>query len=454
MTNPPHLIEEQIAEWRAFLDAHQGVDCADIEELEGHLREQVAELAGYGLAPDEAFLVAVKRMGSLHEILHEFAREHSERLWKQLVVAPRQGAPRHAARTEALVVVALATGAAIAVKAPALFGVGFDDANAPFYLRNGPLFVLPFLAGYFAWKRGLAPRPGLWLTLAYGAALAFANVFPFAEGSDTEVLLVLHLPIAVWLIVGIAYAGGHWSGQSVRMDFVRFSGELFIYYVLIAMGGGVLTGLTLMIFASIGIDAEFLAVEWLIPCGMAGAVLVGSWLVELKQGVIENVAPVLARLFTPLLAAVLLVFVGAMLWTGRPIEVEREVLIAFDLLLVVVVGLLLYNTSARDLAAPPGPFDVLQLLLYVTALAVDVVALGAISSRITEFGFTPNRVAALGENLILLIHVAWSTYLYARFLRLGTTFASLERWPTSYLPVYSAWAALVVIAFPVIFGFA
>ena len=81
---------------------------------------------------------------------------------------------------------------------------------------------------------------------------------------------------------------------------------------------------------------------------------------------IEIVAPVLAGVFTPLFATALLAFLGAMAWTDRPIEVEREVLIAFDLLLGVVVGLLLDNTSARDLRAPPGPFDLLQLALYAS----------------------------------------------------------------------------------------
>ncbi len=33
-------------------------------------------------------------------------------------------------------------------------------------------------------------------------------------------------------------------------------------------------------------------------------------------------------------------------------------------------------------------------------------ALWAIAARITEFGFSPNRVAALGENAILLINLA------------------------------------------------
>lgn len=78
---------------------------------------------------------------------------------------------------------------------------------------------------------------------------------------------------------------------------------------------------------------------------------------EAKQSVIENMAPVLTRLFTPLFTAVLLVFLATMAWTGSPIDVKREVLISFDVLLVLVVGLVLYAASARDPHAPPDLFD-------------------------------------------------------------------------------------------------
>jgi len=133
--------------------------------------------------------------------------------------------------------------------------------------------------------------------------------------------------------------------------------------------------------------------------------------------------------------------------------VKREILIGFDLLLAVVVGLVLYAASARDPQAPPDFFDGLQLLLVVSALVVDGVALWAIAARISEFGFTPNRVAALGENLILLVNLAGSAWFYASFLRQRGAFAALERWQIAYLPVYSGWAALVVVVFPPIFGY-
>jgi hypothetical protein len=448
------VLESQIEQWRSYLRRRQAIHSVDVAELEDHLREQIAVLAGAGLAMDEAFLVAVKRMGDLDALSREFAREHSDRLWKQLVVAPPDAGERGTAgRTDALVAFGLAVAAAMLIKVPALFGLQLDT-HAPFYARNASLFVLPLLAGYFAWKRGLGAGTIRWLVAAFVAAAVFANAYPYVPQGSTEVLTALHVPIALWLAVGVAYAGSRWGEVAGRMDFIRFSGELFIYYVLIALGGAVLTGLMAMIFLSIGIDIEPFFESWLLPCGAVGAVLVASWLVEAKQSVIENMAPVLARLFTPLFAAVLVTFLATLLWTGSAVDIDRNLLIVFDVLLVVVLGLLLYSISARDPRSRPGAFDVMQVVLLVSALLADAVALWAIATRIGALGFTPNRVAGLGMNVVLLVNLAWSAVLYARFLQGRGSFAALERWQTRYLVVYAVWAAIVVIVFPLVFGFA
>jgi hypothetical protein len=210
----------------------------------------------------------------------------------------------------------------------------------------------------------------------------------------------------------------------------------------------------LMTFKAVGVNAEPFIQLWLLPCGAVGAVLVGGWLVEAKQNVIENMAPVLTRLFTPLFAAVLVTFLGTALWSGHPIDLQRDVLIAFDQVLAVVVGLLLYSISARDPRSPRDAFDFVQVALVISALLADAVALWAIAARISEFGFSPNRVAALGENVILFVSLAWSAMLYIRFLGGRGSFSALERWQTNYLPVYATWAAVIVIVFPPIFGYA
>lgn len=451
-TSSDGSIEAQIEQWRSYLRRRQAIRPVDLVELEDHLREQIAGLTEAGLAPDEAFLVAVKRMGALDALSREFAREHSERLWKQLVVLPAEaGEGSGTARRDGVVAFCCAVGAALALKLPALLGLSFEH-DGGFFARNAGVLVLPFLTGYFVWKRKLAARTIGWLVAAFVVATVFANGYAFPAGSATEPLTALHLPLALWLAVGVAYAGGRWHEVSGRMDFIRFSGELFIYFVLIALGGGVLTGFMALTFGAIGIDVEPFFQSWLLPCGAAGALVIASWLVEAKQSVIENMAPVLTRLFTPLFAAMLLAFLGTLLWSGRALDIERNLLIAFDLLLVVVLGLLLYAVSARDAQKPPGAFDLLQVVLIVSALAADIVALWAIGARISEFGYSPNRAAALGENVILLVNLAWSAVLYARFLLGRGSFAALEKWQTDYLPVYAAWAAIVVIVFPPLFG--
>lgn len=444
-------LEEQIDQWRSYLRRRQAIRPVDVAELEDNLREHIARLSDAGLSTDEAFLVAVKRMGQLDALSREFACEHSDRLWKQLVVHSHSDPAWTAARRDGLVAFGFAVAAALLIKAPELFGIDLRHHEG-FYARNLSLFVLPLLTGYFVWKRGIFPGTAGWLGAAFVVAGVFANVYPFVTPGHTEALTAIHLPIALWSLVGMAYAGSRWRQVAGRMDFIRFSGELFIYYVLIALGGLVFLAFLGMLFKAIEIDsAPF--VEWVVPCGAAGAVLVAAWLVEAKQSVIENMAPVLTRLFTPLFATLLLTFLGTMLWTGRGIDISREALIAFDLLLVVVLGLLLYSVSARDPQSPPGVFDVMQVLLVFSALLADAAALWAILARIGEFGYSPNRVAALGENLILLVNLLWAAVLYVRFLRGGASIASIEQWLTNYIPVYVAWAAIVVIVFPPLFRY-
>ncbi|MFB8278928.1 permease prefix domain 1-containing protein [Nocardia colli] len=442
-------LESQIGQWRGYVQRHQAISAADVEEMEDHLREQVSDLTGAGLASDEAFLVAVKRMGSVDSISREFAREHSERLWKQLVLLPAEPEGGDARpKRELIVVLALAVVAALALKA----GLALLDGAAA--ARNLSLFVLPFLAGYFAWKRQVRPRVAAALLVPFALAAVVLNVFPFEPDGSTEVIAAIHAPIALWFAVGLAYVGGDWQSDRRRMDFIRFTGEWIVYLTLLAFGGGVLMGLTVNAFDTLGMSIEWVIQDWVAPFGIAGAVIVAAWLVEAKQNVVENIAPVLTRVFTPLTVVMLLALLVAFAANRSVIDIDRNLLILMDLILVVVLGLLLYAISARDPRLAPDTFDRLQLILVISALAVDVVMLAAMLSRIAEFGFTPNKTVALGMNLVLLVNLVWSVWLGFGFVRGRRGFADVERWQTRYLPVYGAWAAAVIVVLPPIFDFA
>ena len=76
------VLEERIGEWRQYFRNRPAVRANDVAELEDHLRSQIDALRTAGLAEDEAFLVAVKRLGDLDSVSREFANEYTERLWK------------------------------------------------------------------------------------------------------------------------------------------------------------------------------------------------------------------------------------------------------------------------------------------------------------------------------------------------------------------------------------
>ncbi|MGB4135860.1 MAG: permease prefix domain 1-containing protein [Microbacterium sp.] len=445
-TGNQDALDARISEWRRYVRRRDAIG-ADVDELEAHLRDQIDDLMASGrLSADEAFLVGVGRLGRLDDLSREFAREHSDRLWKQLVLP----APAHRGGAGLILCLVLAVVGAILVKLPALFAAGPEAL-----VRNAAVLALAAPATYF-----LIRRSASWAVIGIVAAsfvvtALLLNLYPFALGADTFWLAAAHAAVVLWLVVGVAYTAGSWWLRG--MDFVRFTGEWVVYMALLALGGGVLAGLTVGVFSAVGADASPFVFEWLVPCGAAGAVVVAAWLVEAKQSVIENIAPVLTKVFTPLFTALLLAFIvasGVQLASGSLVDGSREVLIVFDAVLVIVVGLLLYAISARGSDARPGWFDTLQLVMVCAAIVVDVVVLSAMIGRISAYGSTPNKLVSLGLNLILLVNLVGSLWLQAGFARGRASLAPLERWQTAFLPVVLLWATLVVAVLPPLFRFA
>jgi len=443
-------LETQIDLWRGYVLRRQAIATADAEELEDHLRDQVEDLLANGLDHDEAFLVAIKRLGNLDAVSREFAEEHSDRLWKQLVLVQDDAdTTRAPAWRELAMVLGFALGTGLAVKA----GLTWLEGSGGL-VRNLGLLVFPFLAAYFGWKRRLTAPVAAGLLVSFAALAVLLNVYPFAVDGSTALLAALHSPVVLWVLVGVAYVGGRWRSDARRMDFVRFTGELAIYYTLLALGGGVLVGLTVAVLTAVHIDPEPVLAGWILPIAVPGALVVAAWLVEAKQNVVENIAPVLTRVFTPLTIIMLLAVLAVFATAGGLNAVDRDLLILMDAILVLVQCLLIYSLSARDSLARPRLFDALQLVLVVVAIAVDAVMLTAMLARITEFGFSPNKIAALGLNLLLLVHLARAAWLTVGFLRGRRPFTALERWQTRFLPAYGVWALVVIMIFPLVFRFA
>ncbi len=440
------MSERQLEQWRVHVQRRAPLTTDDVAELEEHLRGQVEDLVATGLSDDEAFLVAIKRMGSIDELTREFAREHSERLWKQLVLTADEPSQARRWSRDLWSAIALGTGAAFSLRA----GLAWLDEEL--FVRVASVLVLPWMAAYFAWKRRLRPLALGTAAAGYGVIGALLVAYPFDEQGDTLLLATIHAPILLWLLTGVAYVGGDWRSGRGRMDFIRFTGEWSVYYFLLAAGGGFLLALTAGTFNAVDVDTDAVLFEWVLPMGAAGAALIAAWLVESKQNVIENIAPVLARVFSPVTIVLLVSLLIAFASNPDVIDVERELLILMSLILVLVLALGLYALSARPPQAQAGLADWLQVSLVVVAIAVDVVVLIAMASRIAELGLTSNRAAALGLNILLLFNLAVSAWLGLNFVKGRCPVATLERWQTNYLPVYAAWAAVVVVAWGPMFN--
>lgn len=449
-------LDASIAEWRAAVTRSRAVTPGDADELESHLRDQMADLRDAGLADDEAFLIAVKRLGATDRLTAEYAREHGDRLWKQL--APASASPESGRRpfVEMLVFAAIAAVviqiARVAAQLPDGDGTLSPYVQAPWFMRDLGLFVLPVLAAYFVRVRRISLRTGFVLTAIVAVLAVAINLFPFALPSQTEPLAALHLVVVLWFIVLAAYLGGDARSSSRRMDAIRFSGEFAIYYVLIALGGGVLVALTGLVLTPIAPDAIDDVLLWVVPSGAAAATVVAAWLVEAKKGVIENLAPVLTAIFTPLFAALLVVAAVGYVVAGIGRDFDRELLTGFDALLLVVVALVLYGLSAREPAKPAGAMDVLRLIAVVAAVVLDALVLASMLARVGDFGLTPNRVAALGLNVLLIVDLAVTAVL--GLLPARNRLARVERWLVGFVPVFGVWAAAMVLVLPPVFGFA
>ncbi|MDK2841634.1 MAG: hypothetical protein PWQ17_1139 [Anaerophaga sp.] len=85
-------------------------------------------------------------------------------------------------------------------------------------------------------------------------------------------------------------------------------------------------------------------------------------------------------------------------------------------------------------------------------LIVDLIALSAIVYRLGEYGFSPNRTAVLGSNLLIFANLVWIMIELYRVCCKGDDIKKVELIIARYLPVYALWTILVIFGFPLIFG--
>ncbi|MBN2354915.1 DUF4153 domain-containing protein [candidate division KSB1 bacterium] len=322
-----------------------------------------------------------------------------------------------------------------------------------FYPRNLAFFVLPALGIYFAYLKRTLRTIHYLIAAVFVVSLIYINLLPSMDKSDSIVIACIHLPFLLWALTGLCYIGGEVRNPTPRLNYLRFNGELIIYTTIILLAGVILTGITVGLFSVIKIDIFDWYMRYVVIYGMVAAPLVAVYIItHIAQDKIK-IAPIVGKIFSPLFLITFVIYLIAMVINGKSPYSNREFLLIFNFMLVIVLGLLIFVLSERPPAQKWIKSDIINIGLLIVVLILDAIALSAIAFRLSSYGLTPNRIVVLGANLLIFINLSGILFHYCKFLLKKTTIQPLEKWIGDYLTVYTIWVAIVVFSFPVLFSF-
>ncbi|WP_111672538.1 DUF4153 domain-containing protein [Algoriphagus litoralis] len=352
-------------------------------------------------------------------------------------------------RSEWKFVIIAALLAGVLAKFPTIFSLNEEF----FYPRNLGFIAFPFVAAYFAWKNKLSVQS---LALPFGIILVAAlyiNLLPENQESDTLILACIHLPLLLWGILGFVFSDVQITNLPKRLAYLNFNGDAVIMGAILLLAGLLMSGITVGLFGLIGLSIEKFYFEYIGVFGLAAAPLVATHLTQTNPQLVNKVPPIIAKIFSPLVLIMLVIYLGAIVYAGKDPYNDREFLMLFNMLLIGVMGLIFFSVaeSAKDEKSGPGVWILISL--SIVTILVNGVALSAIAFRISEWGITPNRLAVLGVNILMLIHLILVAKKLIQTSRKNEPLNQVGLTLVRYLPIYLLWTTLVVFLFPVIFGF-
>lgn len=316
-----------------------------------------------------------------------------------------------------------------------------------FYPRNMAFIVFPLLTAYFSWRQNIQPKKLLIVSVAILVAVFYINFLPNNSKSDTLMLACIHLPLFLWAVLGFTFVGDNLKNYHKRLDFLRYNGDLVVMTTIILIAGILLTVVTLGLFTLIDVRMEEFYFQYIVVMGLAASPIVGTYLVQTNPQLVNKVSPVIAKVFTPLVLLTLVVYLLAVIGTGKDPYNDRDFLLIFNMLLIGVMAIILFSIAETSKNSESKIGTWLLFGLAIVTVIVNGIALSAILFRISEWGITPNRLAVLGGNILILTNLLIVTYRLFKTIKDSNEKDTIEISIATFLPIYSIWTVIVTFIF-------
>jgi hypothetical protein len=352
-------------------------------------------------------------------------------------------------KKEFIFVLALSLTAGCLASIPSFFKIDSEF----FYTRNISLIIFSILATYFCWKNRLPKKKIIITGVVFLIALIFINLLPANNNSNTLILSLFHISIFLWTVVGFTYAGNSLNDNRKRIEFLRYNGELLIMSGLLLIAGAVLTAITIGLFTVSGFNIRDFYFEHIVIFCLPIIPILGTFLTQTNPQLVNKVSPVIAKIFSPLVLITVVVYLIAILFSGKNLYNDRDFLMFFNGLLIGVIAIILFSVSTTINQNISQVSGIILFALSVVTVIVSGMALSAILFRISTMGITPNRLAVVGANLLMLTNLSWISFQLFRTVFKKTDISSVENAIAFFIPLYILWTIIVSFIFPFLFNF-
>lgn len=348
-----------------------------------------------------------------------------------------------------LIITCVVTG--FLIKIPQLFDINLRDFF--YYEKNAGLIVLLGLSSYsFLTKDLIKTNQVIFSFSVFLVSLLYINILPSDRESNSINLAYLHLPLMIWCLYGMIFIDFDTKNKTRRIDYIKYNGDLAILGAIILIAGGILTGITLGLFSAIDLNIQEFYFDYVVIWGLVSAPIVATYIIRNYPFVTNKIAPIIANIFSPLVLITLVVYLISILTTGKDPYNDRDFLIVFNIMLLGVMGIIVFSISETSVNKKQKFSEMTLFGLSIITIIIDLVALTAILYRLGEYGFTPNRTAVLGSNLLVFGNLILIMIDLYRVNFKNKELKQVELTIAGYLPIYTIWTIFVVFGLPLIFG--